>query len=368
MSARPDQRMKAISQPLVSIVTPMYNEEEYVGECIESILGQTYQNWEYTIVNNCSKDRSLEVAARYAAKDGRIRIHNNESFLEMLANHNVAVRQISPESKYCKMVLADDWIFPDCIERMVAVAEEYPSVGIVSAHERFGEQIRLTGLAEDVVCLDGREACRGFLLGASVLFGSQNSVMFRADLVRNRTPFFNETDCYADFEACFALLRTCDLGFVHDVLTFSRPRVQSIGAISADIGTQFRSRLNLLSSYGRACLTEDEFKECLDCHLAAYYRFLGRRFWVERNRTFWNYHKGTLVAAGLGFDRTRVLTTGLVQLWNSLVHVKGGLDSLKRTLLKRKIRNEQMRHVVLSSRAGSGPMRSRSQNRDLTLP
>ena len=54
--------MSPMEQPLVSVLTPVYNGEPYLGECIESVLNQTYQNFEYIIVNNCSKDRTLEIA------------------------------------------------------------------------------------------------------------------------------------------------------------------------------------------------------------------------------------------------------------------------------------------------------------------
>src|SRR5579862_2506920 len=121
--------MNRTSQPLVSIVTPVYNGAEFFVECIESVLAQTHHNWEYIIVNNCSTDESLNIAERYAARDSRIRIHNNSQFLDVIANHNAALRQISPLSKYCKFVFADDWIFPECIERMVAVSEQFPSIG-----------------------------------------------------------------------------------------------------------------------------------------------------------------------------------------------------------------------------------------------
>ena len=131
--------MYTVRQPLVSVVTPVYNEAGYLAECIESVLAQTYQNWDYTIIDNCSTDRSLEVARRYAAKERRIRIHENQQFLPAIPNHNVALRQISPKSKYCKVVLGDDWIFPNCLERMVAVAEEHPSVGLVGAYVLEGE-------------------------------------------------------------------------------------------------------------------------------------------------------------------------------------------------------------------------------------
>ncbi|MFZ1974630.1 MAG: glycosyltransferase family 2 protein, partial [Candidatus Acidiferrales bacterium] len=60
--------------PLVSIVTPAYNEENYLAECVESVLAQTYTNWDYTIVNNCSTDATLAIAQKYAAGDPRIRV------------------------------------------------------------------------------------------------------------------------------------------------------------------------------------------------------------------------------------------------------------------------------------------------------
>jgi glycosyltransferase involved in cell wall biosynthesis len=340
--------MNSASQPLVSIVTPVYNEEEYLAECIESILAQSYQNWDYTIVNNCSTDRSLEIARSYAAKDSRIRVHDNKQFLSMLANHNLAIRQISPASKYCKMVLGDDWIYPRCLEKMVAVAEGNPSAGVISAFEKFGEQIRITGLPVEQTLVPGKEACRQFLMEKLLLFGSQNSVLYRADLVRKRDPLYIETEMYADFEVCFALLKTSDLGFVHEILTFSRPRPGSIGAVSADTGAHFRSSLGLLYNYGKECLTDEEFQACLERRLSQHYRFLGRRLFVERDRNFWSYHKATLEQAGIGFSRAQLVKAAMGQLFGLVLKPKSTLDSIKRFFFLRKIRNQGMREVVSS--------------------
>src|SRR2546422_11003588 len=98
-------------KPLVSVVTPVYNGESYLRECIDSVLAQTYSNWDYTIVDNCSSDRTLEIALEYAARDSRIRVHRNEIFVRVNENFNNAVRQISAQSQYCKVVAADDWLF-----------------------------------------------------------------------------------------------------------------------------------------------------------------------------------------------------------------------------------------------------------------
>ena len=75
--------MNVQAAPLVSVVTPVYNGAAYLSECIESVLAQTYTNWEYIIVNNCSTDRTRDIASHYAQQDTRIRLHNNDDFLSL---------------------------------------------------------------------------------------------------------------------------------------------------------------------------------------------------------------------------------------------------------------------------------------------
>ena len=120
------------SEPFVSVVTPVYNCGPYIAECIESVLNQTYRNFEYLIVNNCSTDNTQEIANSYAQKDSRIRVSNNTEFVGVIANHNNAFNQMSHESKYCKVVSADDWLFAECVGKMVELAEAHPTVGIVA--------------------------------------------------------------------------------------------------------------------------------------------------------------------------------------------------------------------------------------------
>lgn len=59
---------------LVSIIVPVYNTEKYVQRCIDSICNQTYQNWELLLINDGSKDSSLEILKKNAEKDSRIRV------------------------------------------------------------------------------------------------------------------------------------------------------------------------------------------------------------------------------------------------------------------------------------------------------
>ena len=208
------------SSPLVSVVTPVYNSEQYLAECIESVLAQTYTNWEYVIINNCSADHSLEIMRFYARRDGRIRLHNNTQFLSQLQNLNHTFRQISPESKYCKVVHADDWLFPECIDQMVQVAEANPSVGIVSAYRLEEDYVDLNGLPYPSTVVPGQEICRLCLLDNLRVFGSPTSLLIRSDIIRSRETFYKESLLHADTEACFDILQDHDFGFVHRLSLF----------------------------------------------------------------------------------------------------------------------------------------------------
>ena len=298
--------MNAASEPLVSIVTPVYNEERHLGECIESVLAQTYSNWDYTIVDNCSTDGSAAIAERYASRDARIRVLRPKEFLKSFPNCNRAVRQISPASKYCKVVLGDDWIFPECLARMVAVAEKHPSVGLVSAYALEGEQVVLSGLPYQTDFVLGREACRKHLIERHYVFGTQTSVLYRADLVRSRDPFYDESNVHADTEVCYAILKNSNFGFVHQVLTYTRVRPGSLNAQSLDLQTSWANIANLLSQYGPDFLAQDELERRHAQHLSDYYAFLGKSLLMKRDRTFWNYHTRELAKSRAGYSRARV--------------------------------------------------------------
>jgi hypothetical protein len=249
--------------------------------------------------------------------------------LRAIPNFNVALRQISPMSKYCKVVLGDDWIFPECLERMVAVAEEHPSVGIIGAYALEGRQVRWTGLPYPSTLVCGREVCRKHFLDKLYVFGSQNSVLYRADLVRSHDPFYAEANIHADTEVCFALLKTCDFGFVHQVLTFTRVRPGSLITIATAMQTHWASTLHLLVTYGPEYLTHDELEVCLDRHLSEYYRFLGKSLMLGRDKRFWDYHKRQLTEMGVGFSWARLARGALATLWRAVLNPQNTIERLR---------------------------------------
>jgi glycosyltransferase involved in cell wall biosynthesis len=320
------------SLPLVSVVTPMHNEAEHVAECIESVIAQTYQNWEYIVVDNCSTDASADIVRAYVEKDPRIRLVKNKQFLDAIPNHNFALRQISPKSKYCKIVFADDWIFPDCLEKMVTLAEAHPSVGLVGAYGMEGPQVVWTGLPYPSPVIPGIDLCRRLFLDGLYVFGTATSLLYRADLVRWRNPFYDAANIHTDMEVCVILLKSCDFGFVHQVLTYTRVRDGSRITMSRTLNTLAASKLNQLVRHGQHFLTSQEFDNCLDRSLREYYWYLAGSFLRGRDNGFWEFHKGAFREAGVGLSRYRLAKAVCKRLCSATLNLQESIDSLLRVI------------------------------------
>jgi glycosyltransferase involved in cell wall biosynthesis len=298
------------SEAFVSIVTPVYNGEPYLAECIESVLAQTHKNWEYIILDNCSTDATNEIARRYAEKDKRIVIYRNEVLVDVITNHNNAYQKIARDSKYCKLLHADDWMFPNCVKEMVHLAEQHPSVGIISAYSLVGKRVRNVGLPYPSTVISGRSIARQTLLGQFYLFWSPSSLMIRSDLVKANDPFYNHELLHADVDSLYLLLQSCDFGFVHQVLTFIREHEASLtSTLTKHMNRVILSNLHLLAIHGPKYLTQSEFRDYYREKVKAYYRFLARNALELREPSFWQYHKEWLSKFGFTFERTKLLKT-----------------------------------------------------------
>jgi len=299
-----------ISAPFVSIVTPFYNTREYLAECIESVLRQTYEHWEYVLVDNCSTDGSHEIAAQYAARyPGKIRLIQTDSFLSQVQNYNFALTRISPESKYCKMVQADDWLFPDCLRSMVEVAEGHPRVGIVAAYLLEGDTVHLDGLPYPSTVVPGRDVGRLYFINNTYLFGSPTSILMRSDVVRSRSPFYDER--YAPFEdghVCFDVLRDSDFGFVHQVLTYSRRDNSGITSPFREFGVGLFLHLSFLVTHGMDYLSGEEYDYCLKHAEREYFLHLTKSACALRRwrQEFWDFHRRGLASVNYSFDWRRL--------------------------------------------------------------
>ena len=284
--------------PLVSVVTPFYNTADFLGECIESVLAQTYLRFEYLLVDNQSTDGSACIAAKYAEKDSRIRVIRNEEFVGQVPNYNGALRHVAPDARYIKIVQADDLIFPECLERMVAVGESHPTAAIISSYRLRGGEVCGGGIEWPTECISGRSVSRMQLLEGHFVFGSPTTVLYRSDLLEAREPFYSESSLHEDTELCYEVLGKADLGFVHQVLSFSR--VGNNGNLTA-IETYFWTLLHsymTLRKFGPQFLSREELDKRMRPVRAEYLRILGENAVLGREQPFWNYHREGLATIG----------------------------------------------------------------------
>jgi len=318
--------MSPKEQPLVSVLTPVYNGEPYLGECIESVLNQTYQNFEYIIVNNCSKDRTLEIAREYEKKDRRIRVQDNDEFLGVIANHNHAFKMMSKSAKYCKVVSADDFIFPECLMKMVELAEANPSVGLVGSYSLAGKKVMYSGLEYERKVVSGGEVCRAQLLGGPYVFGAPTTLLYRADLVRKTTNFYPNSNPHSDTTACYQSLEDSDFGFIHQVLSCTRIHAESQTSRSIKFGTINFAMLADLVRFGPKYLTPVELRQRLTILTDAYYRALVPTLFSQpRNKEFWQKQTTDLKEVGLNFSRTKLLKVTVFKGIRSLLEPRAAL-------------------------------------------
>lgn len=320
---RPDE------PPLVSVVTAFHNTERYLRECIESVLAQTWPRLEYVLVDNCSTDGSRAIAEEYAGRDRRIRLFVNASLLAQLPNFNHAFRQISPESAYVKFVAADDWLYPECVERLVGVAALRESVGLVSSYYLTTEDVVGAGLPYHTAVFPGREVGRRQMLDGYFFFGSLSTVLYRADLIRARRDFLDPSALHADTERAYQTLKDHEFGFVHQVLSYMRTDdAESISGRVRDLMPALLDRLIILVKYGRDFLDPEELRRCLRRHERRYCREYIRKALGPQRTRFLDYHRSGLGSVGYRFPWSVVLSSSLTVAVDLVLNVKQTLVGL----------------------------------------
>ncbi len=118
-----------MKNPLISVIMPVYNAEKYLEESIQSILNQTFTDFEFIIINDGSKDKSLEIIKRYQKKDKRIILLNNKVNLKLQRSLNKGLS--IAKGKYIARMDADDISLPERFSIQFEFLEKHPSVFLV---------------------------------------------------------------------------------------------------------------------------------------------------------------------------------------------------------------------------------------------
>lgn len=213
---------------LMSIGIPAYNNGAYIGETIESILAQTYENLELVIVDDHSSDNTYEVLEEYARKDSRVRIFRNEKNLGMSGNWNRCLELCTGD--YLKLVCADDLLDPQMIEKEIKVLEKYPDVVLV------GSDTRLIDLQGHYKGWYKRYKHSGAIDGSIVArkgffrwdyFGAPQANTFRRSAFEQVGGFSSEFHYIVDYDFFVNVAKLGRIYIIHEPLNYFRVRGDS---------------------------------------------------------------------------------------------------------------------------------------------
>lgn len=130
----------------LAVIMPVYNAGEFLKECVDSVLNQTFSNFQFFVCNDGSTDNSLAILNEYAAFDSRIKVLCNPQNLGIVGTRNHLLAELPPDIEFVAMIDADDVCYPDRFEKQIAFLQAHPEIGGVgSSLDIIDENSRSTG-------------------------------------------------------------------------------------------------------------------------------------------------------------------------------------------------------------------------------
>lgn len=207
-----------MANPKVSVLIPAYNYAHYLSEAIDSVLGQTYKNFELIVVDNCSTDNTEEIVNNYAKHDTRIKFVRNQENIGMYRNYNQAL--LLATGDYIKFLNADDKFEPTLLEKFVNILENDTTISVLtSCRQYFGSK-------NDVLIppFKGKVESTTAILSSlkkGNWIGEPTTVMFRRENL-NLGLFDISLLMFADQDMWLRHLRVGNLYVIDEVLSYFR--------------------------------------------------------------------------------------------------------------------------------------------------
>lgn len=149
-----------IDNNIVSIIMPAYNAEQYIEESIKSVLNQTYFFWELLIVNDCSKDRTVDIIKKYTTQDQRIRL------IQLKINSGVAKARNegigAARGRYIAFLDSDDIWLPQKLERQIDFMQVSKAAISYTQYRQFSESVKKSG---DIINVEEKINYKNLLKG-----------------------------------------------------------------------------------------------------------------------------------------------------------------------------------------------------------
>ena len=237
-------------ESLVSIIVPVFNAEEYIHRCIDSILKQEYQNFELLLVDDGSTDRSGKICREYAGRDSRVHVIQKEN-TGVSASRNLALKQA--RGTYIQFLDSDDWIAPEATRLLVRSMETHSCDMVIADFYRVsGEYMAQKGDINENKVLSRQEFSEHMMENpADFYYGVLWNKMYRRDIIEDHQIRMDESlNWCEDFLFNLEYIRHAHSFYALPIpIYYYRKRKGSLASQGMNIISTMRMKINVFEYY-----------------------------------------------------------------------------------------------------------------------
>ena len=252
-------------QPMVSIIVPIYNAEQYLRRCVDSILNQEYTDYELLLVNDGSTDASGDICEEYGDQDPRVIVIQKEN-TGVSDSRNRALDRA--RGKYLQFLDSDDWITPDATRLFVRAAEEYGCDMVISDFYRVvGERLSPKGDIEEEGVLTREEFAAHMMENpADFYYGVLWNKLYRRDIVEeHKLRMDTDISWCEDFKFNLEYIRYAKVFYaLHAPIYYYVKRKGSLASQGINISKTVKMKLNVFEYYNnfyKHVLEEEDYEK-----------------------------------------------------------------------------------------------------------
>ena len=252
-------------RPMVSIVVPIYNAENYLRRCVDSILNQEYTDFELLLVNDGSTDASGDICEEYGDQDPRVIVIQKEN-TGVSDSRNRALDRA--RGQYLQFLDSDDWITPDATRLFVRAAEEYGCDMVISDFYRVvGERLSTKGDIEEEGVLTREEFAAHMMENpADFYYGVLWNKLYRRDIVEEHNLRMDtDINWCEDFMFNLEYIRYAKVFYaLHAPIYYYVKRKGSLASQGINISKTVKMKLNVFEYYNnfyKHVLEEEDYEK-----------------------------------------------------------------------------------------------------------
>ena len=252
-------------RPMVSIIVPIYNAEQYLRRCVDSILNQEYTDYELLLVNDGSTDASGDICEEYGDRDSRVIVIQKEN-TGVSDSRNRALDRA--RGKYLQFLDSDDWITPDATRLFVRAAEEYGCDMVISDFYRVvGERLSPKGDIEEEGVLTREEFAAHMMENpADFYYGVLWNKLYRRDIVEEHNLRMDtDINWCEDFMFNLEYIRYAKVFYaLHAPIYYYVKRKGSLASQGINISKTVKMKLNVFEYYNnfyKHVLEEEDYEK-----------------------------------------------------------------------------------------------------------